>query len=79
MKKRTTKKKLKKLTPDQLQAIRDYAVKYGQSWRRVLERDWIRGDYDVSAAEAVLLQQIRDQFGPAWLAQYQFPAYMEID
>jgi hypothetical protein len=78
MKKRTT-KKYPRLNDEQLQVIRDYAVKYGQSWRRVLERDWIRGDYDVSAAEAVILQKIRDQFGPAWLAQYQFPAYMEID
>ena len=53
--------KTKELTPDQRQALIDFAAKHGVRWKSELSALWMR------AAAAPLLQQVRNQFGPAWL------------
>ena len=74
MKKRTTKKKL---TPEQLEALRDYASLNWRCWKRELERNWKQGDYS-SNVDVRTLNQIRDQFGVEWLREYRLPAYMDL-
>lgn len=51
----------KELSPDQRQALIDFATKHGIRWKSELSALWMR------AAAGPLLQQVRNQFGPAWL------------
>ena len=64
--------------PDQLAALADYAHYYGGNWRANLLVDWRRagsrwpGPYH-------LLQQLRNNHGPSWLAKEAGKALEEID
>lgn len=52
-------------TPDQLDALRDFAKKNGKNWKIALHAAWLK------ASAPPLLQQLRNQFGPAWLARFR--------
>lgn len=56
------------LTPDQAQALRDYAQRHGRTWKRQLNHAWMTGQFWPGDA-APLLQQIRNSHGPAWLSR----------
>lgn len=60
-------------TAEQLQAIRDYAAAVGSNWKASLRRDWMRSGTDVWEVRDryYLLQQVRNTFGPSWLASYE--------
>jgi hypothetical protein len=77
MKKRTT-KKYPRLNDEQLDAVRDYAIARGPTWRRDLIANWKDGQYPRDVNPEVL-EQVRDQFGPDWITAYTFPSYIEID
>lgn len=48
-------------------AVKAWADKYGkQFWKGVLRTSWESGDYH-GFEQSGLLQQVRNQFGPAWL------------
>lgn len=51
---------------NQLAVLKDYATKHGSRWKDKLLSDWTKGK-----SESPLLQQIRNQFGPEWLASYK--------
>lgn len=57
------------LSPQQRAALIAYADEKGSTWKRQLAADWMRaaarvhGPYDFRAE----LQQVRNQYGPAWL------------
>jgi hypothetical protein len=48
-------------------ALRDYAGRYGQEWKRRLTTDWMRG------AAGPYLQHLRNTHGPEWLATFTIP------
>ena len=50
---------------EQLAAIATYAAEHGANWKADLRAAWM------NAAEPGLLQQVRNQFGPRWLAEFQ--------
>ncbi len=58
---------------EQLEAVRDYALAVGPEWKASLSRDWMRAGTSVSSMRDRyhLLQQVRNQFGPAWLATHE--------
>ena len=51
---------------EQLAALKEYATKHGSRWKDKLLSDWTKGK-----SESPLLQQIRNKFGPEWLASYK--------
>lgn len=53
-------------TPEQMQAVRTWAEQYGRRWKAALRDAWMTGNYD-GFEDANHLQQLRNQFGPAWL------------
>jgi hypothetical protein len=55
------------LTPDQLQALRDYAAHNGRHWKNALNADWLR------ARTTGHLQSLRNTHGPRWLARFKSP------
>lgn len=60
----TRKKKpasLDDLTPEQRDALVEFATKNGRCWRDKLAAGWLKAAYPGP------LQQIRNQFGPSWL------------
>lgn len=52
-------------TAEQLQSLEAYAKRKGPSWKSFLLADWQQGRCEG------YLQQLRNQFGPAWLTAYQ--------
>lgn len=57
------------LTDDQRHAIRIFSERNGQAWKEKLNVSWISGSYKgLDSNQSALLQQIRNQFGPEWLA-----------
>lgn len=54
-------------TAEQWEALKAYAEANGRYWKQSLRDAWMTGDYG-SFAEAGLLQQIRNTFGPRWLS-----------
>lgn len=57
----------RRLTPEQLQKLRDYAARNGRNWKQAMGADWYacRGD----------CIDIRNQFGPSWLVNFRFSQY----
>ena len=53
------------LTPEQDQALRAFAAEHGRTWKQELRDAWMRGS-DTGA-----LRQIRNTFGPSWLATFK--------
>lgn len=54
-------------TTEQLFALIVYANGHGRSWKSQLRNDWMTGRVTGD------LQQIRNQFGPSWLARFKLP------
>jgi hypothetical protein len=52
-------------TAAQLAAVRAYATEHGRTWKRQLLEDWMTGRCQAE------LQQLRNAFGPSWLAQFR--------
>lgn len=59
--------KLSDLNPEQRQRLEEFAKKHGSTWRATLHNMWWTGD-DARQTNGHLLRQIRNQFGPVWLA-----------
>lgn len=55
-------------TAEQIAALQAYAAKNGRTWKDKLMTDWMNGRAQGS------LQQVRNDFGPSWLARYKLPA-----
>lgn len=47
----------------QLRALLDFAAQNGRGWKAKLDEVWMR------ASGGPLLQQVRNEFGPSWLAK----------
>lgn len=56
----------------QIAALRAYAISYAPRWKESLRLAWETGNYHGFAAYP-LLQQVRNQFGPAWLVDFRLP------
>lgn len=53
----------------QLAAIRNFARIYGRRWKEHLNDFWCSGR-DEREEDAALLRQLRNDFGPSWLAEF---------
>lgn len=64
----------RRLTTEQLAALRTFADANGRTWKSSLNTAWSTGRYaDYSGTEEYgLLQQIRNAFGPSWLHRFSF-------
>lgn len=51
------------LNPDQREALLQFKERHGRYWKQELNNQWMR------AAAGPLLQQVRNNFGPSWLAK----------
>jgi len=59
-------------SPAQLTAVRGFALRHGRTWKATLREAWFSGRYpDEDRDDNGLLQQLRNQFGPAWLNGYR--------
>ncbi len=52
---------------EQVIALQQYAEEMGEFWKDALRVDWLRG------SRPGLLQQVRNQGGPQWLLDWEFP------
>lgn len=52
-------------SPDQLAALQQYAAIYGRRWKSEL------GDLWQSGRANAVLQSVRNEFGPSWLASFK--------
>jgi hypothetical protein len=57
-------------TQEQLQALREFAKKYGRNWKQELSDMWLAGR-DANEPNGHLLRQVRNQCGPSWLAKFK--------
>jgi len=57
-------------TPEQLAALSAYARKYGNTWKQSLNHAWATGR-DAHEPDGHLLRQLRNTFGPSWLAKFR--------
>lgn len=66
---------MSKLTIEQETALIAFARQHGRHWKLALNLRW------ASCTAGQVLQGVRNQFGPSWLAKYQVPAdtFMAID
>lgn len=60
------------LTTEQYEALHKFAKTYGRRWKSTLNSCWETGYYG-SDDDSASLQQIRNNFGPSWLARFRFP------
>lgn len=58
------------LTVEQRGALDLFAAKYGAGWKVLLLNAWLNGT-DAGEPSGHLLRQIRNQFGPKWLTNYE--------
>jgi hypothetical protein len=54
-------------SPDQLAAVAAYAARHGRTWRADLAAAWSTGR-DTAEPDGHLLRQVRNTYGPTWLA-----------
>jgi hypothetical protein len=57
-------------TPEQLEALRDFAQRRGRYWKQELCYHWLAGT-DASLPNGHLLRQVRNQLGPSWLGTFK--------
>lgn len=57
-------------TSDQLAALGAYAARHGDCWKHKLAIAWLNGQ-DEQEPEGALLRQVRNTFGPRWLAEFK--------
>ena len=58
---------------EQMIALREWARVHGRTWKAALRQAWETGDYGDFAASNYL-QQVRNEFGPAWLVRLSLKA-----
>ena len=56
----------KTLTPEQDRVVRAFATEHGRTWKQELRDAWMRGSDGGGE-----LRQIRNNFGPSWLATFK--------
>lgn len=56
-------------TSAQLNALRGFAQRHGRTWKSKLNAAWASGR-DERLPDAPLLRQVRNEFGPVWLARF---------
>jgi len=59
-------------TEAQVQALQEFASKYGRCWKSTLVRKWYNGSDD-REPNGAFLRQVRNQFGPSWLKKFKLP------
>lgn len=61
------------LTAEQLNTLYAYAKANGRTWKAKLNDAWVAGGYDATTGNYIdaSLQQIRNTFGPSWLANFR--------
>lgn len=62
---------------DQIQALKQFAAANGRNWKSELNNLWMNGAYRyavMGGADAGLLQQVRNEFGPSWLVRFSLKA-----
>lgn len=66
-----TKDVVAQLTPSQLGAVARLIARRGRNWKQRIRAFWFDGNWRKhgieTADDASLLQQVRNQLGPAWL------------
>ena len=64
------------LTPEQIQALVNFATANGRNWKSILRDAWMAGGYDAKTGQYIdgALQQIRNSFGPTWLTRFSLKA-----
>lgn len=55
---------------EQLEALRAFAKKHGRYWKRKLGLLWATGA-DVAESGGPYLRQLRNIYGPEWLAKFK--------
>lgn len=63
----------KQPSAEQLVAVIAYAQENGKNWKAKLNADWLRAAARLHGRHSPLLQQVRNQFGPDWLAKFELP------
>jgi hypothetical protein len=59
---------------EQIEALKEFAVAHGRNWKSALREAWMTGNYEgiePYGNTAAYLQQIRNTFGPSWLAKFR--------
>jgi len=64
----------KQLTPRQLDALARVAKYYGRTWKSTLRQAWMTGQYGCYMEDREALQNVRNSYGPSWLANLKLPA-----
>jgi len=62
-------------TFEQVTAVIAYAKEKGKDWKAKLNADWLRAAAMIKGRHSPLLQQVRNQFGPEWLAKFDGRRY----
>ncbi len=60
-------------SPEQILTLQAWARSNGRTWKQALRAAWESGNYQGFAAYPYL-QQVRNTFGPSWLARFKLPA-----
>ena len=58
---------INELNAEQQAVVLAYAAKHGRKWKAALADAWMTGR-DASQPDGWALRQVRNQFGPKWLA-----------
>lgn len=65
----TLEEQTKSLTPEQREALLQYAEENGHAWKQKLNLDWMHSAARVRGEHSGYLQQVRNQLGPEWLSR----------
>jgi hypothetical protein len=71
----------KEPTAQQYAAVLDFSEKYGKQWKDRMADVWLKGDYSkrgIESNQAALLQQVRNECGPDWLANTKLDRKVEV-
>jgi hypothetical protein len=64
---------MNKPNAEQIEALKEWAKLHGRNWKAPLRDAWMDGDYH-GFENSHLLQQVRNTFGPSWLARFRLEA-----
>lgn len=70
------KTKFEPISAEQEALLIRLAKEFGRSYKSKIQAAWLNGNYGrlyLDYSEASLLQQLRNNQGPEWLAKYQLP------
>jgi len=56
--------------PEEIEALKDWAMLHGRNWKSQLREAWMTGDYQ-GFEKDWLLQPVRNTLGPSWLSNYR--------